>query len=143
MEKLDQTLTDLLNQNSSSKELKKALTVVYDEADRRRKIFEGILSSVPDLVFLFDRNRRLEYANESLLKKLELDWEEAAGKTIEELDAQDNLPLAKKLQDEIDQVFKVGKEVRGLIYSKDKTRAYDYILVPVLPDNQPQMVGPT
>ncbi len=55
------------------------------ESEHQRRLYEAIVSSTPDLVYIFDRNHRFVFANDSLLKMWGKTREEALGKTCLEL----------------------------------------------------------
>ena len=55
------------------------------ESERQRRLYEAIVSSTPDLVYVFDRDHRFVFANEALLKMWGKTREEALGKNCLEL----------------------------------------------------------
>jgi PAS domain S-box-containing protein len=110
------------------------LAVLTDESDRRRRLYETILSNTPDLAYVFDLEHRFIYANETLLKMWGKAWDEAIGKTCLELGY---APWHASMHDrEIEQVKATRQPIRGEV-PFDGTfgrRDYDYIFVPVIND---------
>jgi PAS domain S-box-containing protein len=105
------------------------------QSEQQRRLYHAILSSTPDLVYVFDLNHRFTYANEALLTMWGKTVEEATGKTCLELGYE---PWHAAMHDrEIEQVIATRKPVRGDVpfsgtYGR---RIYDYIFVPVLREN--------
>ena len=52
------------------------------ESEQQRRLYEAIVSSTPDLVYIFDRNHRFVFANDALLKMWGKTREEAFGKNL-------------------------------------------------------------
>lgn len=107
------------------------LAKLQQETDRQRRLYETILSSIPDLVYVFDLEHRFTYANEALLKMWGRTAEYALGKTCLELGYE---PWHAEMHDlEIDTVVATKKPIRGEVPFVGTTgrRFYDYIFVPV------------
>lgn len=105
------------------------------ESDRRRRLYETILSNTPDLVYVFDLNHRFTYANDILLRMWGKTWDEAIGRTCLELGYE---PWHAEMHDrEIEQVKATKQPVRGEVPFTGTfgRRIYDYIFVPVLGPN--------
>ena len=119
---------DITGRKRSEQELA-ALTA---ESDRKRRLYEGLLSTTPDLAYVFGRDHRFAYANEALLALWGKTWEESIGKTCLELGYE---PWHAEMHDrEIEEVIATKRPVRGEV-PFDGTggrRIYDYILTPVL-----------
>lgn len=101
----------------------------------QRRLYEGVLSTTPDLAYIFDLDHRFIYANEGLLKMWGKTWEEAIGKNCLELGYES---WQAELHDsEIQEVINSKKPVRGVIPLTGTfgRRLYDYILTPVLDGN--------
>jgi PAS domain S-box-containing protein len=104
-------------------------------AERRRRVYETALSNTPDLVYVFDLDHRLIYANDSLLKIWGLPWEEAIGKNCLELG---NKPWPTvMLEREIEQVVATKQPLKGEVPFTGTfgRRIYEYIFVPVLSES--------
>lgn len=101
------------------------------ESDRRRRLYETVLSNTPDLIYVFDLNGRFTYANQALLEMWGQSWEEAIGKNCLELGYE---PWHAEMHErEIAQVIASGRPVRGEVpfTGTNGTRIYDYIFVPI------------
>lgn len=55
------------------------------ETERRERIFSTLLSSIPDLAYVFDRQARVVYANEPTVRLWGVSLEAAQGKTLVEI----------------------------------------------------------
>ena len=100
--------------------------------DEQSRGFDGLLSSIDDFVFTFDRSNRFLYANKGLLDLLGLGLDEIVGKTFFELPYP--APLAKLLDEQIGQVFESHARVRGETFfeSPGGHRGwYEYVFSPV------------
>ena len=97
----------------------------------QRRLYESILTTTPDLAYVFDLNHRFIYANEGLLKMWGKTWDEAIGKTCLELGYE---PWHAEMHDrEIDQIIATKQPIRGEVPFTGTfgRRIYDYILTPV------------
>lgn len=113
------------------KQIESDLDRVTSEADHHRRHYEALLSSTPDLAYIFDLQYRFLYANEGLLRMWGKSWEEAAGKTCLELGYE---PWHAEMHArEIDEVKRTRTLLRGEVPFTGTfgRRIYDYILVPV------------
>lgn len=106
------------------------------EAEQRlaaeRRLYQAILSSTPDLAYVFDLKHRFIYANDALLTMWGKTWEEAIGKTCLELGYE---PWHAAMHDrEIEQAISLKKPIRGEVpfTGTHGRRIYDYIFVPVI-----------
>jgi PAS domain S-box-containing protein len=100
--------------------------------ERQLRIFETMLSSITDFIYIFDRNGRFVYMNQALLDLWGLKQEEAVGKDFYELKYP--AELAAKLQRQIQQVFDSRTGVRDETPYTSPTGAggyYEYIFQPV------------
>lgn len=79
--------------------------------DLPARIFDAMLSSLPDLVFAFDREAKVVYANEPLLTIWGLRLSEAVGKSLFELDYPEE--LAVRLTDQLLEVVATGLSISG------------------------------
>lgn len=101
------------------------------ETRRTNRLYEAILSTTPDLVYVFDLDHRFVYANGALLAMWGKTWDEAIGKTCLELGYE---PWHAAMHDaEIDEVIGKKHAVRGEVPfdGTNGKRIYDYIFVPV------------
>ncbi|MCC6792227.1 MAG: PAS domain-containing protein [Thermomicrobiales bacterium] len=110
-----------------------ALRVARDEAERRKRLYETVTSSTPDLIYVFDRDYRFTYANEALLAMWGRTWEESIGQGLLALGYE---PWHAEMHErEIDQVVATKQPIRGEVSFPHATlgrRIYDYIFSPVL-----------
>lgn len=105
------------------------------DMERQRRLYEAILSSTPDLVYIFDLNHRFVYANQALLTMWGKSWGEAIGKTCLELGYE---PWHAAMHNrEIDTVIQTKRPIRGEVpfTGTHGRRIYDYIFVPVIGQN--------
>ena len=101
----------------------------------RSLFYDAILSSTPDLVYVFDLQHRFTYANQALLTMWGKSWEEAIGKNCLELGYE---PWHAAMHDrEIEQVIATKQPIRGEVpfTGTHGQRFYDYIFVPVIGAN--------
>lgn len=108
------------------------VTRVTAEADRRHRLFETLLSGSPDLIYVFDLERRFIYANAALLEAWGRTLREVIGKTCLEVGYPEW--QATMHDGEIAQVAKTKQSMRGEVPFKGPLgeRIHDYIFVPVL-----------
>lgn len=113
------------------KQAERQLAELTVESERNRRLYETVLSSTPDLVYVFNLEGRFTYANDALLEMWGLSWEDAIGKNCLELGYE---PWQAEMHErEIAQVIATGRPVRGEVpfTGTRGTRIYDYIFVPV------------
>ena len=120
------------------------LAAMADDSERRRRLYETVLSNTPDLVYVFDLAHRFTYANAVLLKMWGRTFEEAIGKTCWELGYE---PWHAAMHDrEIEEVKATKAPIRGEVPFEGAfgRRIYDYIFVPILgPDGEVEAVAGT
>jgi PAS domain S-box-containing protein len=120
------------------------MAVIAAESERRRRLYEAILSTTPDLMYVFDLEHRFAYANAVLLQMWGRTWDEAIGRNCLELGYPDW--HAEMHGREIEQIKATKKPVRGEVpfHGTFGPRVYEYILVPVLgPDGELEAVAGT
>lgn len=120
---------------TSRKTTEENLVRLTAESEQRKRLYEGLLSSTPDLAYVFDLNHRFIYANDVLLRMWGRTWDEAIGKNCLELGYE---PWHAEMHDrEIEQVRATKAPVRGEVPFTGTfgRRVYDYIFVPVLGPN--------
>lgn len=101
------------------------------ESDRRKRLYETILSNTPDLAYVFDLEHRFTYVNEGLLRMWGKTWDEAIGKTCLQLGYE---PWHAEMHSrEIETVCATRQPLRGEVpfHGTFGRRIYDYIFVPV------------
>jgi PAS domain S-box-containing protein len=110
---------------------RRAADALVAESDRRHRLFETILSGTPDLIYVFDLQRRFIYANAALLGAWGRSLRDVLGKTCLEIGYPDW--QAAMHDSEIDQVAKSKQSIRGEVPFKGPLgeRIHDYIFVPV------------
>jgi diguanylate cyclase (GGDEF)-like protein/PAS domain S-box-containing protein len=117
-EAIDQAITESLERYSIDKE-------------RHTRLFETLLSSSPDLNYIFDVGGKLIYANKSLADLYRKPLSEIIGKHLAELYA----PTASELQRQLRQVVESKTTYRGempyMLLSGEKA-TYEYLFVPVI-----------
>ena len=102
------------------------------ESDRQRRIYEAVLSSTPDLVYIFDLQHRFIYANEALLRMWGRTAAEAVGRNCRELGYEEW--HAAMHDREIERVIETRAPVQGEVPFEGATgrHYWDYIFVPVI-----------
>lgn len=83
------------------------------------RFLDVTLSSIPDFVYAFDRQRRFAYANQAMLALFELTADEMLGKTFAELGYPAD--LAARLNGHIDRIFSEGVTVEDEVFFKSLT----------------------
>lgn len=115
------------------------------ELNRRMRekmaMFDATLSSLPDLVYAFDREARVVFANKVLLEIWGLTLEKAVGRSLFEL----NYPpdLAVQLDDQLRRVAQTGIPEKGeTVYlgPRGTNEIHDYVFHPVF-DAEGRVVG--
>jgi PAS domain S-box-containing protein len=102
-------------------------------ADRQREIFDTALSTIGDLVYIYDRSGRLVYVNRALTEAFGLRADQLTGRTFEEL----NYPpeLAAKLRAQIAQVIETRQPIKDespFTFPTGRTRIFEYLIHPVM-----------
>src|SRR5690606_5631579 len=101
-----------------------------------KRLYETIMDTTPDLIYVFDRKYRVSYANKALLAMWGLSWEEARGRELCQLGYTEK--HAAMHEREIDEVIATGKLIRGTVsfpHAVLGVRFYDYIFSPVFGDS--------
>jgi PAS domain S-box-containing protein len=102
------------------------------DSQRRLRVYETILASTPDFVYVFSLDYKVMYANDALLKMWGRNRDDAIGKTLLEIGYE---PWHAAMHErEIDQVRATKKPIRGVVpfNGTQGRRQYDYIFVPIL-----------
>jgi PAS domain S-box-containing protein len=103
------------------------------QSERQKRLYETIISSTPDLVYVIDRNYRFTFANEALLRMWGRSLEDSIGRGLRELGYEEW--HATMHEREIDHVVATREAIRGEVsfpHAELGRRIYDYIFVPVL-----------
>lgn len=114
------------------KRAEEALGLVKAESERRTRLYEAVLSTTPDLAYVWGLDHRFSYANEGLLRMWGKTWDEAIGKNCLELGYE---PWHAEMHDrEIEEVRATRTPLRGEVPFAGTfgRRIYDYILMPVI-----------
>lgn len=114
------------------KRAEEELARLTEESERRKRLYETFLSSIPDMAYVFDLDHKCSYANAVLLELWGRTWEDAIGKTCHELGYE---TWHAELHDrEIEQVKKTRQPIRGEVPFEGAfgRRDYEYIMVPVI-----------
>lgn len=113
-------------------------------AEQRVRLYETLLQTTPDLVYMWDLQHRFTYANAALLAMWGMTWDEAIGKNCLEIGYE---PWHAAMHDrEIEQVVATRRPVRGDVpfNGTNGRRIYDYLLVPVIgPSGEVEAVAGT
>jgi PAS domain S-box-containing protein len=126
------TQRDITEEKKSQEDLREAIA----DSERRRRLYETITASTPDLIYVFDKHYRFTYANKALLSMWGKQWTEAIGKGLRENGYEEW--HAAMHEREIDQVIATRQMVRGEVsfpHAVLGERVYDYIFAPVLNEN--------
>ncbi|UUO07247.1 PAS domain S-box protein [Blastopirellula sp. J2-11] len=124
-------LADAIAQYVVRKRGEQILERLTAETERQRRLYRTILSTIPDLVYVFDLQHRFTYANDALLKMWGRTWDEAIGKDCFELGYE--TWHAELHAREIDQVVATCASIRGEVpyTGANGRRIHDYIFLPV------------
>jgi PAS domain S-box-containing protein len=129
----ERTIALLFNDVTRRQETETALAKLVSETERQRRLYDTIISSTPDLVYVFDLDYRFTFVNKALLQMWGRTLEDAIGKTLLEVGYE---PWHAQMQErEIDQVVATRQPIRGetpFHHAELGQRTYDYIFVPVL-----------
>lgn len=121
---------------TARKRAEEALQRATEEFGRKRRSYDAVLSTTPDLAYVFDLEHRFIYANDALLRMWGRTWDDAIGKTCLELGYPDW--HAAMHDREIDQVVSIRRPIRGEVpfNGTEGRRIYDDIFAPVLGANR-------
>lgn len=119
------------NTSSSLSGEMERLAGVAADSQRQRRMYETVLASTPDFVYVFSLDHKVLYANESLINMWGRGREGAIGKTFLEIGYE---PWHAEMHcREIDQVRSTRQPIRGEVpfNGANGRRIYDYIFVPI------------
>jgi PAS domain S-box-containing protein len=109
------------------------LATIREELGQQTRLFDTMLSSIADLAYILNREKRFTYVNEALLDLWQKKREEVLGKNFVELNYPEE--LADRLNQQIETVFETGQSLRdetpytGAVGTPGH---YKYVFVPVL-----------
>lgn len=119
--------------NNTDHSDKKASKNPADDGQWQKRLYETIIYSSNDFIYVFDTDYRLTFVNDALLKKWDRTLEELVGKRLQDVGYK---PWqAKQHEKEIKRVISTKQPVRGeLLYNQSETEqgVYPYFYVPVL-----------
>lgn len=122
------TTEDITDKKQAETALNNALTV----AEKQKRLYDSIINTTPDLVYVFDLDYIFTYANKALLTMWGKSAEEAIGKGLRENGYEEW--HAEMHEREIDEVVSSKKSIRGTVsfpHAELGRRVYDYIFAPV------------
>lgn len=128
----DSIVRDLIRFNEAiDQSINESVTSYSFEKEQQMRVFDTILSSLPDISFTLTLDGRLSYCNKALLTLFAMSVDDLLGKNFVDLE----LPNGLDLQRQISQVILTKKAIRGeMSYtgSNGKWGHYDYVFVPAL-----------
>ncbi|SHE80272.1 PAS domain S-box-containing protein [Fodinibius roseus] len=117
------------------KQAKAELEDITARSERQERLYEAIISSTPDLMYVFDLAYRFQFVNDALLEVWGLTRQESIGKRLQDLGYE---PWHAEMHErEIDQVIATREPVHGEVsfpHAQLGERMYHYIFVPVFDD---------
>lgn len=117
---------------TAKKQVEDELKATKEELTASKRLYEAIVGSTPDLIYVFDLNYRFIYANKALLNMWGKTYEESMGRHLLELGYE---PWHAEMHErEIDKVRETRLPIRGEVSFPHATlgrRMYDYIFAPV------------
>ena len=117
-----------------------------DKYQQQVRLFDGITSTTPDFVYVFDREGRFRYANRRLLEVWGMKLPDVIGKTFNQL-GYEQWHHDLKMR-EIAQIIQTRRPIKSEIAFKSPVTGisgiYEYILTPVLsPDGEVEFIAGT
>ncbi|HEY8901612.1 MAG TPA: PAS domain S-box protein [Chthoniobacterales bacterium] len=106
------------------------------EIEAQANLFQATLANIPDLVYSFDREARVLFANKALLEVWGKSLVDVLGKNVFDLEYPP--ALAEKIHRQLLSVFATGKAIRDeTVFTDAAGRAdiHDYIFSPVFDEN--------
>jgi len=118
-------------QDSSRKQMELTQRLLSVDMERQLSLFETVMSSVQDFVYLFDLSGRLTFANKPLLDLWQKSFSDAIGMNFYDLEYPPE--LAAKLQRQIEEVITSRRPLKDETpyTSAFGSRQYEYIFVPI------------
>lgn len=144
---MERLLGNMADENvRSPAQTEEALREAIAQYERQVRLFDGVASTTPDFVYVFDTGGRFLYANRRLLEVWGLQKEEALGKTCLEL-GYEQWHHDKHMR-EIAQVIATKRSIKGEVPFKAPRTGiygvYEYIFTPVIgPDGEVEAISGT
>jgi len=121
---------------TESKLIQLALNQALEATEKQKRLYDSIINTTPDLVYVFDLDYRFTYANKALLDMWGKTAEAAIGKSLLENGYE---PWHAEMHErEIDEAVATRKLIRGTVsfpHVELGSRVYDYIFGPVFNEN--------
>ncbi len=128
----DDAMVVFFQSNADRKLAEKRLEESTQAWQRQHRIYSTILDHTPDFAYVWSLDHKFIYANKALTDLYGVSGEGIVGKGFRDV----GYPEwhARMHEDEIDQVARTGKPLRGVIPFTGKSGGgvYDYIFIPVL-----------
>ncbi|MFZ6876328.1 diguanylate cyclase domain-containing protein [Undibacterium sp. Di27W] len=129
---LDTAIGDLIRFNEAIDQSITESVISYSfEKEQQMRVFDTVLSSLPDISFTFTLDGRFSYVNKALTELFACPSDQLIGKNFTDI----GLPNGAELQRQIQQVIYTKKQFRSeMSYTAASGQwgFYDYIFVPVL-----------
>lgn len=109
------------------------LTEALEATGKLKHLYDSMINTTPDLVYMFDLSYRFTYANKALLNMWGKSAEDAIGKGLRDNGYEEWHALMHER--EIDDVVANKKSIRGTVsfpHAEFGKRIYDYIFVPLM-----------
>lgn len=131
----DDAMVVFFQSNAERKLAEKKLEETNEASLKQKRIYNTILDHTPDFAYVWSLDYKFIYANKALTDLYGVSGEEIVGRGFREL----GYPEwhARMHEDEIDQVARTAKPLRGVIPFTGKSGGgvYDYIFIPVFDGN--------
>ncbi|HLM00633.1 MAG TPA: PAS domain S-box protein [Pyrinomonadaceae bacterium] len=127
----EQMVMSIVRDITGRKRAEEALARLTEQSEQQRRLYQTILSTTPDLIYVFGLDHRFTYANQALLTMWGKSRDAAIGKNCLELGYE---PWHAEMHDrEIEQVIRTKQPIRGQVPFNGAfgRRIYDYIFTPV------------
>ncbi|MBK5962968.1 hypothetical protein CCR95_02385 [Thiocystis minor] len=128
----DAEIGDLIRFNEAiDQSISQSATSYTFEKEQQARVFDSILSSLPDLCFTFALDARFAYVNKAMSEFFSLPPNQIVGKQFIDVDPRSG----SEIQHQIEHVIRAKTELRGEINHQNpsgESQFFDYLLVPVL-----------
>jgi PAS domain S-box-containing protein len=145
-EELIKELDEIKAQFSAKEQMCRELQKAVERYERQVHLFEGVASTTPDFVYLFDLNGRFLYANSRLLEVWGMKLPDVIGKTCRDLGYEQwHHDMHMR---EIEEVIETKRPIKGEVpFEAPLTGVfgiYEYIFTPVFnPDGEVELIAGT
>ena len=127
----DDGMVVFFQSNADRKHVERKLEETSEASRRQQRIYTTILDHTPDFAYVWNLEHKFIYANKALTDLYGITGDEIVGKGFRDV----GYPEwhARMHEDEIDQVARTGKPLRGVIPFTGASGGgvYDYIFIPV------------